>query len=108
MSQDLYTYGANNRIIFKVTLNGVGVPDLTFQDEDINVSKDNGDWLAIGSVVTEMVSASDGKGWYIWTPASAGLTQCEDLVINVADASGSAFDENGIVLGTGNDPSARF
>ena len=107
MSHDLYTYGSTDPIYFKVTLSGVGVASLTFQAADIKVSKD-GAAFANASTIGTVAETTAGLGWYKWTPSAASATQCEVLIINVKDDSGSEFDENGLVIATGGNASARF
>lgn len=109
MSHDLYTYGSTDPIYFKVTLAGVGVTGLTFQDADIELSKDGGNWASINADTTVVeVEAAAGYGVYKWTPQAASETQCEVMVLNIKDAVGSAFDENCLIISTGGNASARF
>lgn len=109
MSHDLYSYGTTDPIYFKVTLSNVGVSGLTFQDADIELSKDGGNWASISASTTVVeVEAAAGYGVYKWTPQAASETQCEVMILNIKDASGSAFDENCLIIATGNHPSARF
>jgi hypothetical protein len=106
MSHDLYVYGATDPIFFKATLEGRGVPSLSFQDADVKISKDGHDAVNAASHGT-VAETSAGLGWYTYTPV-ASVTQCEVLIINVEDAVGSAFDENGLVIAMGGHASARF
>lgn len=99
----LVSYGSTDPIPFKATLSGVGVSGLTFATDDIKLSKDGGSFINIGLEVSAV-----GNGWYIWTPSAASRTQCKYGIINIKDALGSAFDENGITFYTGGDASARY
>ena len=109
MSHDLYTYGTTDPIYFKVTLNGVGVSGLTFQDADIKLSKDGANWASItASANVEEVEAAAGYGVYKWTPAIAAETQAEVIILNIKDAVGSEFDENCLIISTGGNANARF
>ena len=109
MSHDLYVYGSQDPIYFKVTLNGVGVSGLTFQDADIELSKDGGNWASINAD-TSVVEIESGAGYgvYKWTPENAADSQCEVMILNIKDAAGSAFDENCLIIATGGHASARF
>lgn len=102
---DLYRYGTTEPVYFKVTLSNAGVAGLTFQAADIKLSIDNGAAINIG---TECTEAALGLGAYLWTPSVASRTQGKQLVINIKDDVGSAFDENMIILQTGGDSSAYF
>ena len=109
MSHDLYLYGSTDPIYFKVTLAGVGVSGLTFQDADIELSKDGGNWASINADTTVVeVESAAGYGVYKWTPQAASETQAGVLILNIKDASGSAFDENCLIIATGGNASARF
>lgn len=105
MSHDLYTYGTTDPIYFKLTLSGVAVTGVNFDAADVKLSKDGGAFANIGADCAE---TTGGLGWYSWTPASVSDTQCNVIIINVKDNVGSAFDENGIVMATGGNASARF
>ena len=94
----LVKYGSTEPIPFKATLSGVGQTGLTFSSNDVRLSKDGGTFSNIGSEVSEV-----GLGWYIWTPSVASQTQCKFGIINIKDALGSQFDENGITFYTGGD-----
>lgn len=111
MSHNLYLYGAVAPIYFKATKNGVGVSGLTFQDADIELSKDGGNWASINADTSvEEIEVGAGYGVYKWTPEASAETQAEVLILNIKDASGAPtlFDENCLVISTGGDPSARF
>ena len=103
MAIDLYRYGTTEPIYFKVTLNGVGVTGLTLASEDVKVSKDGAAFANVGTACAEV-----GLGVYKWTPAASSWSQCGVMVINIKDASGSAFDENCLIVATGGDTAARF
>ena len=100
---DLVRYGSQDPIPFKVTLSGLAVTGLTFDAADIQLSKDAGAFANIGTACTEI-----GLGWYAWTATLAADTQCNYGVINIKDAVGTAFDENGVVFYTGGNVAARF
>jgi len=105
MSHDLYTYGTQDPIYFKVTLNGVGV-SVTFQDADVklfDVTLET--WSNIGLEVT-----SHGNGIHKWIPSAASQTQEEVVIINIKDDAGGpgVFDENCLIIATGGNASARF
>lgn len=105
----LYNYSTTDVIPFKVTKDGAGVASLTFSTGDIYVSVDNGAWVDISSEVTELVGSGSGKGWYKWTPSvTTNRTDGEYIVINISEAVGTNFDENGIVCYTGGNASARY
>jgi hypothetical protein len=108
MSHDLYKYGTQKPIYFKLTLNGVGVEPV-LAAEDIKVFKDGVFLKNIGSIVT-LVTGGGVTGIYKWTPEFATDTQCEVLIINIKDASGGAvaFNENTLIIATGGNASARF
>ena len=101
----LYLYGSTEPIYFKVTLAGVGVPSLTFQANDVKVSKD-GAAFANASTIGTVAETTAGLGWYKWTPSAASATQAKVLIINVKDDVGTEFDENGIIIHTGGNASA--
>lgn len=103
MAIDLFRYGSQEPIYFKVTLNGVGVTGLTLANDDIKLSQDGAAFTNIGTACSEV-----GMGVYKWTPAAGSNTQCGVMVINIKDASGGAFDENCLIIATGGDASARF
>ena len=109
MSHNLYTYGTTEPVYFKATLAGVGVTGLTFQDADIELSKDGGDWASINAdtTVVEIESAA-GYGVYKWTPQAAAETQCKVMVLNIKDAAGAEFDENCLIIVTGGHANAFF
>ena len=99
----LYNYGTLDPIPFKVTKNGVGVTLETFSTGDIQASVAGAAFANIDTEITEI-----GLGWYLWTPTVATQTQGEFVIINIKEASGTTFDENGIVLYTGGNANARF
>ena len=99
----LYNYGTLDPIPFKVTKNGAGVTGLTFSTGDIQASVDGAAFANIDTEITET-----GLGWYLWTPTIATQTQGEFVIINVKEVLGTNFDENGIVLYTGGNASARY
>ena len=105
MSHNLYTYGTTSPIYFKVTLDGAGVTGLTFQDADIQLSKDG---VSFSSINADTTVTEVGFGVYEWVPASPTETEAEVLIINIKDNSGSAFDENCLIIATGGNSSARF
>ena len=102
---DLYWYGKLRPIPFKITKDGAGInPTLVLGDVTL-ASFDE----ATPSVITvtdiplseiTVVDATDMLGWHVWTPTGT-KTQAEQLVINVKDVGGTAFDENGIVVTMG-------
>ena len=101
---DLYNYGSTDTIPFKVTKNSVAVTGLApFSTGDIQASVAGAAFANIDSEVTEI-----GLGWYLWTPTVATQTQGEFVIINVKEVLGTNFDENGIVLYTGGNASARY
>lgn len=100
-----YRYGTTKPVYFKIILSNAGVAGLTFQAADIQLSIDDATPINIGGECTE---AALGLGVYKWTPSIASRTQGEQLVINIKDNSGSAFDENMIILQTGGHASAYF
>ena len=109
MSINLYNYGAQDPVYFKATLSGVGVTGLTFQDADIELSKDGGNWASISASTTVVeVEVAAGYGVYKWTPQAASETQAEVFVLNIKDAAGTEFDENCLIIATGGNASARF
>jgi len=97
----LYRYGQQKPVYFKITLTGVGVTGLTLDNADMELSKDGGAFANMGTEVSEV-----GRGVYMWTPTSAAQTQAQSLVLDLKDNIGSAFDENCVILITGGDPSA--
>lgn len=103
----LYKYGAQKTIFFKVVnSSNQGVIGLTFDANDIAVSKDGAAGTNIGTQVTE---TTFGRGWYQWTPASAAQMQCEQLIIDIKDtAGGPAFAENGGLFATGGNLNAFY
>jgi hypothetical protein len=103
MAHDLHVYGSLDPIYFKVTKNGVGVTgQAPFSTGDIQLSIDGGTFSNIDTEVTEV-----GLGWYKWTPTGTE-TQGQVLIINVKEVVGTNFDENGLVIATGGNASARF
>lgn len=109
MSHDLHVYGSVDPIFFKVTLDGVGVSGLTFQDADIQLSKSGANWETItASTSVVEVEAAAGYGIYAWTPTSGTQTQTEVIILNIKDSLGSAFDENCLIIATGGNANARF
>ena len=123
MSHDLYTYGSTDPIYFKITdTNGQGVEGLTFQPADIQVClvtagnkpiAASPGWQNASTIGTigEMVGSSAGKGWYYWEPSASARTQGEVVIINILDdvpGDTSVFMENGLLIATGGDASARF
>lgn len=102
---DMYRYGTLKPVYFKVTLSNTGVTGLTFDAADVQLSIDDGAAINIGAECTEATLA---LGWYKWTPSIASRTQGEQLLINVKDNAGSAFDENGLVILTGGHSSAYY
>ena len=105
MSHDLYEYGSQEPIFFKVTLNGVGVTGLTFQDADIELSKSG---AAFGTINADESVTEIDHGVYKWTPENASETQTEVIILNIKDAVGTEFDENCLIIATGGHASARF
>ena len=105
MSHDLYEYGTTSPLYFKLTSSGVGVA-ATLATGDVKISKDGGAFANVTTLPT-VVDASNGPGWFKWTPTAAE-TQCEVFIINIKDASGAVFDENALVVATGGNASARF
>jgi hypothetical protein len=104
MAIDLYRYGTQSPIYFKVTLNGVGVTGLTFAADDIKLYQDGVFTLNIGTACNNEVAG----GIYYWSPGAVGHTQCEVMQINIIQVTGSTFDENCLIIATGGDASARF
>lgn len=104
MSIDTHRYGSLAPIYFKVTLNGAGVPSLTFDAADIKVATctdatPNPSFTNIGTEVSYL-----GEGIYYWTPTGTA-TQGEILVISIRDtAGGPLFDENCLIIQTGGHP----
>jgi hypothetical protein len=96
---DLVTYGSTDPVYFKLTLDGAGVV-VTLATGDVTISKDGAAFANVNTLPTSI-----GNGWYSWTPSSTEL-ECEQAILNIADASGSAFDENGILIHTGGDVNA--
>ena len=103
----LYEYGVIDKPVpFKITKSGVAVASLTFSAGDINISVDGAAWVDITSQIAELVGVGSGKGWDLWTPTSATYTTGSFTVINVAEVSGTNFDENGLVLQFGGNAAA--
>ena len=105
MSHDLHEYGTAKPIIFKITLNGVGV-NASLAAGDVKISKDGGASANVSNLPTA-VDSSGMPGVFSWTPTIAE-TQAETVTVNIKDASDGAFDENMITLQTGGNASARF
>lgn len=105
MSIDLYNYGTTDKVYFKLTLSGVGV-NATVAAADFRLSKDGGTPAALDTLPTA-VDGTNMPGVFEWTPIAAE-TQCEVMILNIKDSAGSAFDENCLIICTGNNPSARF
>lgn len=104
----LYNYGTTDKVPFKITKNGVAVAGLTFSAGDITRSVNGGLFTDITAQIAEVgVGTGNGKGWYEWTPAAGG-SSFEYIIINIKEVAGTNFDENGFVLYTGGNVSARF
>jgi hypothetical protein len=106
MAIQFQVYANLDPIYFKVTKNGLGVAGLTFSTGDISISIDGAAWVDIDTEVAEMVGASSGRGWYVWTPTGTETTG-KVIIVNVAEVSGTNFDENGLAIATGGNASAR-
>ena len=100
---NIYRYGAQVPVYFKLTLNGEGVAGLTLASDDVKLSKDGAAFTNIG-----LVCAGIGNGLYAWTPAATSNTQCKTFCINIKDVTGGAFDENCLIYATGGDPLAQL
>ena len=98
-------YANTDPIYFKLTKNGVGVTgQAPFSAGDIFACVDGGAGTDISANVTE---TTFGYGWYVWTP-TAGQTTGLVIIINIAEAVGTNFDENGMSIVTGGNSSARM
>jgi len=110
MSHDLYTYGGQDRIYFKLTLNGVGVnPSLA--TNDVILSKDGASGGSVVDITADCtpVDATYVPGVFYWTPDLASRTQCEVMIISIKDFDyGGDFDEDCLIIATGGHASARF
>ena len=100
---NIYRYGAQVPVYFKLTLNGIGVAGLTLANDDVKLSKDGATFTSIGTACTGIAN-----GVYKWTPAVPANTQCKTFCINIRDVTGGAFDENCLIYATGGDPLAMF
>ena len=100
-------YGGTEPFFFVVSLNGVGVPSLTFQANDIKVSKDGAAGVNASTIGTVAETAL-GLGVYKWTPTLSSETQCKVLIIKVKDDVGTEFDENTLIIPMGGHTSARY
>lgn len=103
MSMDLYTFGDTRPIRFKLTKDRDAVTGYVLLEADVQLQKDDGAWVGIGTACTE-----SGNGWYKWSPASSTDTSAKTLTINIKDSVGTTFDENGMVLQTGDNALAAF
>ena len=104
MSHNLYNYGSQDTVYFKITLSGVGQTGLTFQDVDIKLYQDGTGVDNIGLECNNEV----GMGIYYWQPTAGTQTDCEVMQINIKDDDGAAFDENCLIISTGGNANARF
>jgi len=106
MAINQHRYGNLDPIPFKVTKNGSAVTGITFSANDVQ-SKIANDlttgWGDISSEITE-----EGLGWYSWTPTTASQTSGKLILINIAEVSGTNFDENGLSVQTGGNSLARL
>ena len=102
-----YEYGVIDKSIpFKLTKNGVAVTGITFSTSgvgDVTLSIDGG---ATTNIASECLETTGGLGWYEWTPTSATQTQGSYAIINIAEVSGTNFDENSVTLQFGGHASA--
>lgn len=106
MSIHQQVYANLDPIYFKLTKNGVGVPNQTFSTGDIYHSVDESAWVDVSANVTEYIGANQGKGIYKWTP-STGQTSGYVIVLNIDEAAGTNFDENCLIIVTGGNALAR-
>ena len=101
-----YRYANTDPIYFKLTKNGAAILAYTFSANDVQAKIGNGTatgWVDISTAITE-----EGLGWYQWTPTSAAQTTGKVIIINVKDAVGTDFDENGLSIITGGDELAML
>ena len=101
-----YRYANTDPIYFKLTKNGAAVVAYTFSALDVQTKIGDGtttNWVDISTEITD-----EGLGWYQWTPTSAARTTGKVILINVKDAVGTDFDENGLSIITGGDPAAML
>ena len=96
-----HVYGSLEPIYFKLVKAGVNVLGRTLLAADVVLMKDGGAGANIGSECAEV-----GLGFYKWTPSVSTQTQCKKMQIAIQDSTGSLFDDNGIQVYTGGDPSA--
>lgn len=107
----LYRYGATDPVYFKITKDRVGVSGLTLEAQDVRMfaSQAGGDSdpISIGNYCSE---TTFGYGWYKFTPPSPPLylTEAKQIIVNVKDNVGTAFDEDSFILLTAGDQSALF
>ena len=108
MSINIHRWGSLDPIYFKVTKDGAGVTGLTFDDADIELSKDGNNWAGVSASTTVVeVEAAALYGVYKWTPAGQE-TEAEVIILNIKEASGTLFDENCLIIQTGGDSNARL
>ena len=104
-----YRYANTDPIYFKLTKNGEAVGDKTgyaFSALDVQTKIGDGtitNWVDISTAITY-----EGLGWYQWTPTAAAQTTGKVILINIKDAVGTDFDENGLSIITGGDPAAML
>lgn len=107
---NIYEYGSVKSIPFKLTKNGVAVTGLvygtTLAFDDVQICIDSAPFVNANTLggITEL-----GLGWYKWTPANGTIMTITDIfIMNIADAVGDVFDENGDVETVGGNDLARL
>ena len=106
MAVNQQRYGGVKPIAFKLTKNGIAVTNQTFTLGDLQTRVVNGTNTTWSNVpLTDITNL--GLGWYLWTPSETLQTSGELVLLNIKDADGTDFNENGLCLETGGDDAAR-
>jgi len=102
---DIYRYGEQDPIPFKITIGGVG-KDVQFNSQDVMLYLiPHGTMFDITPDCTA-VDPINLPGLYLWTPVSSVHTSAQRLAINIRDTLGYGFDQNFFDFTAGGDPYA--